>query len=182
MSDDDARVRPAPENADGGQDPLDAIEIATAVLMRNLELLRRRGANDAGLDRSEYLLLRALEHTGPAGIGTLATALGLDPSTAGRQVAALQRKDLVTGAPSAADRRCTIIAATAEGERRREVTRRRRVESTAELLDGWNPDDLTTLARMFTRYNQAVAHAFLLPGPLDQAVSDRRGTASDAGR
>jgi DNA-binding transcriptional ArsR family regulator len=115
-------------------DPLEAIEIASAVLMRNFELLRRRSDIYAELDRSEYLLLRALQQTGPADIGMLAAALGLDPSTAGRQVAAMQRKGLVS---------CAI----------------------AELLEGWSEADLHVLARMFTRYNQAIARAYLTPPP-----------------
>lgn len=142
-------------------DPLEAIEIASAVMMRNFELLRRRSDIYAELDRSEYLLLRALEQTGPADIGMLAAALGLDPSTAGRQVAAMQRKGLVSCAPSADDRRRSITTATPEGCRRREATRRRRREATAQLLHGWSETDLHELARMFTCYNQAIAHAYL---------------------
>lgn len=153
------------ERLETSQQPLEAIETATAVLTRNLELLRRRSGNDIGLDRSEYLLLRALEHTGPADIGTLAAALGLDPSTAGRQVAAMERQGLVTRTPGANDRRCSIICTTAEGQQREEATRRRRLESTAELLDGWSNADLQMLARMFTRYNQAVAQQYLTPPP-----------------
>lgn len=153
---------PAP-NPETGPDLLGVIESATAVLMRNLELLGRRSDTYTDLDRSEYLLLRALEHTGPADIGTLAGALGLDPSTAARQVAAMQTNNLVTRTLSCQDRRCMIIAPTAEGQRLTEATRQRRLQSTAHLLDGWNFDDLHTLGRMFTRYNQAVAHAYLTP-------------------
>jgi DNA-binding MarR family transcriptional regulator len=146
-------------------DPLEAIEIASAVLMRNFELLRRRSDIYSELDRSEYLLLRALQQTGPADIGMLAAALGLDPSTAGRQVAAMQRKGLVSCAPSVGDRRRSIATATPEGRRLREATRRRRREATAELLHGWSQADLQQLARMFTRYNQAIARAYLHAPP-----------------
>ena len=41
--------------------PLDEIELATAVLTRNFELLRRRSDVYTDLDRAEYLLLRTLD-------------------------------------------------------------------------------------------------------------------------
>jgi hypothetical protein len=42
-------------------DALDVLELATAVLVRNFELLRRRTGVYADLDQSEYLLLRTLD-------------------------------------------------------------------------------------------------------------------------
>lgn len=140
--------------------PLDVIERETAVLMRHLELLRRRTDSYQEVDRAEYLMLRTLAETGPVDINTLACALGVDPSTAGRQVAAMQDSGLVERAPAEDRRRC-IVVTTPEGERRRDSVRRRRTANTAELLEGWNADDLRTLGAMFTRYNQAVADRYL---------------------
>lgn len=141
-------------------DALEIIEMQSAILVRNFELLRRR-ADDSELDRAGYLLLRALEKLGPSDINTLAAALGLDPSTAGRQVAAMQDQGLVERTPAPTDRRRAIIAATKEGRRRMTVASKRRRASTADLLDDWNADDLHTLGEMFTRYNAAVADRYL---------------------
>lgn len=142
-------------------DELDMIELASAVLVRNFELLRRRSGVYADLDRAEYLLLRVLEQGGPADIAALAGGLGLDPSTAGRQVAVLQDKGLVRREAAAANRRRSIISPTREGRRRLAATRQRRRNETSRLLEGWTADDLRTLAVMFTRYNEAVARRYL---------------------
>lgn len=139
--------------------PLDVIEVASAVLVRNFELLRRREARD--LDRSEYLLLRTLDAAGPSDICSLAAALGLDPSTAGRQVTVLAGKDLVRRTPAESDRRRSMVSPTDDGLDRMRAERDRRRHDTAELLADWNDEDLRTLGEMFTRYNRAVAQRYL---------------------
>ena len=80
---------------DGSPEALDVIERQAAVLVRNFELLHRRTDIHDDLDRAEYLLLRMLSESGSQDITTLAALLGLDPSTAGRQVSALARQGLV---------------------------------------------------------------------------------------
>jgi DNA-binding MarR family transcriptional regulator len=146
-----------------GRDPLDAIELALVILMRNAELIRIRSDIHTDLDRSEYLLLRTLTHTGPTDIGTLAGTLGLDPSTAGRQVTAMLRKGLADRAPDPADRRRAVVTATDTGRRLLHATSRRRRELMAGLLAGWSDDDLHMLAALVTRFNQAVARDYLTP-------------------
>lgn len=145
-------------------DALDVIEVQSAVLVRNFELLRRR-ADDSELDRAGYLLLRALETLGPSDINTVAAALGLDPSTAGRQVAVMQKLGLVERTTSPTDRRRAIIGATTGGRRRVKVTSRRRRARAADLLADWDDADLRTLGEMFARYNQAVAARYLAARP-----------------
>lgn len=160
---------------------LGVIEVASAMLVRNFELLRRRSDVYSELDRAEYLLLRILDQAGPADICGLAAALGLDPSTAGRQVVAMEAKELVHRAPADGDRRRTIITPTDEGRRRLTATRSRRSQQTAELLADWSVEDLGALAAMFTRYNQALAHRYLrapraarppLPGATEVLLPD----------
>jgi DNA-binding MarR family transcriptional regulator len=142
-------------------DTLGVIEVAAAVLVRNFELLRRRTPAPA-LDRSEYLLLRTLDASGPADICGLAAALGLDPSTVGRQVAVMAGKELVERHPSDTDRRRSIVSPTEAGLAAMEIMRADRRAGTAELLAGWSEEDLRTLADMFTRYNRAVAEHHLI--------------------
>lgn len=144
-------------------DLLDVVEMQSAVLVRNFELLRRRGKVYRELDGAEYLLLRTLEERGPLDIGTLAAALGLDPSTAGRQVGQMYSAGLVSREPGPGDRRRSIVAATTAGRDAAEAVRRRRRASIADLLAGWSEDDVRTLGGMFTRYNDAVAAQYLPP-------------------
>ncbi|MFI9387293.1 MarR family winged helix-turn-helix transcriptional regulator [Kutzneria sp. NPDC052558] len=140
---------------------LDVLELATAVLNRNFELLRRRTEVYKELDRSEYLLLRTLDEIGPADVSTLAGALGLDPSTAGRQVTTMRTRELVTKIHDTADRRRCIIAPTEQGLELMELTRQRRLAVSAELLADWTPEELHTFAELLTRHNDAVAARYL---------------------
>lgn len=140
---------------------LEVIERETAVLMRHLELLRRRTDSYRELDRAEYLMLRTLAETGPVDINSLACALGVDPSTAGRQVAVMQEAGLVERAPSESDRRRSIVAMTGEGTCRMDTVRHRRLDNAADLLADWPESELRTLGAMFTRYNKAVAKRYL---------------------
>lgn len=151
----------APTHSSDSDDALGVIELATVVLARNQEMLRRRSTVYAGIDRAEYLLLRVLDQRGPADICSLAAALGLDPSTAGRQVNVMESKGFVSRTPSATDRRRTIISPTEEGDRLMRDTLRRRRADAAELLHDWSQEDLRTLGEMFSRYNDSVAARYL---------------------
>jgi DNA-binding MarR family transcriptional regulator len=159
------------DSGEPGADALEVIEVASAVLVRNFELLRRRSSIYADLDRSEYLLLRTLDAVGPSDICGLATALGLDPSTAGRQVAAMAAKGLIERAPAATDRRRSIISPTETGFARMNTTRIQRRAATAELLADWTEADLHTLGEMFTRYNRSVAEHHLTGNDHEPAPS-----------
>lgn len=163
-------IRSGPTMATGAA--LEVIEVQSAVLVRNFELLRRR-SGDSGLDRAGYLLLRALQNLGPSDINTLAAALGLDPSTAGRQVAVMQDEGLVRRTPAPDDRRRAIIEASKEGRHRLATACRGRRARTADLLADWDDDDLRTLGEMFTRYNAAVAGRYLTGSRAVRAMPHR---------
>ncbi len=145
----------------GPDDALDDIELQSAVLVRHFEMLRRRSDVYAELERAEYLLLRTLDDSGPADICGLATRLGVDPSTAGRQVSAMTERELVRREPAPGDRRRSIVTPTARGLRLMAKVREHRLLATDELLQGWSAGDRAQLARMFTRYNEAVAARYL---------------------
>lgn len=140
---------------------LAVIERQTAVLIRHIEMLYRRTDLHDDLDRASYLLLRTLQDCGPMDINGLAASLGLDPSTAGRQVCVLKDAGLVERSPAPEDRRRSIITPTGEGLRRMETVRGRRTENLADLLSGWNADELDTLGAMFDKYNRAIAAKYL---------------------
>ncbi|GIH20832.1 MarR family winged helix-turn-helix transcriptional regulator [Rugosimonospora africana] len=160
-------------------DALDLIEVQSAVLVRNFELLRRRADLYGDLDRAGYLLLRVLEAIGPADINTLAAAIGLDPSTAGRQVAAMQQAGLIDRAADPADRRRSIITPTPGGHARAVRVRRLRRDNLVELLAGWTEEELRACGDGFARYNRAVAEHYL--GARPPAKTDRNGETPQGG-
>ncbi|MGH3631953.1 MAG: MarR family winged helix-turn-helix transcriptional regulator, partial [Sciscionella sp.] len=139
--------------AHAAADPIDAIEFESTVLVRSLELVRRRGELYVEVDRSGYLLLRTLDTMGPADIVTLATTLGLQTSTAARQVATMHTAGLVTRSPAPTDRRRSVITPTDRGRAAMTAVLRRRWNATRDMLADWKRSDLETLASMFARYN-----------------------------
>ncbi len=167
---DDEAVETGPDNrARRRVGALEDIELQSAVLVRHFELVRRRGDAYANLDRAAYLMLRTLSDSGPTDIGGLAAALGLDRSTAGRQVSTMAAGDLVRCSPDPADRRRSIISPTESGLHAMNEVREQRRCATEELLAAWSEPDLATLSEMFTRYNSTVAERYLnsdqsLPG------------------
>jgi DNA-binding MarR family transcriptional regulator len=136
------------------------LERQTAILARHFELLYRRTGIHDSLDRAEYLLLRALDESGPMRINALATQLGLDPSTAGRQVAVLQAGGLVEREPDPADRRCTVVTPTAEGLTRMRNVRGVRTEFVADLLEDWSDEDLCAFDAILGKYNRSIAERY----------------------
>jgi DNA-binding MarR family transcriptional regulator len=151
---------------------LAAVERQTAVLIRHIEMLHRRSDIHDTLDRAEYLLLRTLDEAGPMDINTLAASLGLDPSTAGRQVSALQGSGFVDRSPAPGDRRRSIVTPTAAGLARMNHVRRLRTESTADLLDGWTDAEVRTLGTMFDKYNRCVAARYLTGQPAPRSEEE----------
>ncbi|MBV6755000.1 MarR family winged helix-turn-helix transcriptional regulator [Rhodococcus opacus] len=161
---------------------LGAIEFQSAVLVRNLEMIRRRGDLYVEVDRAGYLLLRMLDARGPMDISALAGALGLDPSTTGRQVNAVQKAGFVERTTATTDRRRSVIALTDRGIDAMDAVRRRRLDGTAEMLDEWSEADLQQLATLFSRYNAAIVQLYLSserePSADRGAHGDRGGAAS----
>ncbi|MDI5965242.1 MarR family winged helix-turn-helix transcriptional regulator [Streptantibioticus silvisoli] len=161
------------------------IEHQTAVLVRHFELLNRRDESRDTLDRAEYLALRTLASAGPMDINTLAAALGVDPSTAGRQVAVMRNAGLAACSPDPADRRRSVVAPTDDGLDRMAAVRRLRTDSIADLLAGWTPEDLRTLGTMFGRYNRAVAARHLTAAtpddPQEPEPVERGGAGASPG-
>ncbi|MEY9855586.1 DNA-binding MarR family transcriptional regulator [Catenulispora sp. GAS73] len=142
-------------------DALSGVERQTAVLIRHVELLYRRTDIHDNLDRAEYLLLRALDEAGPLNINALAVQLGLDPSTAGRQVSVLQAAGLVERRPDPADRRRSVVTPTPEGAELMRHVQARRTENIADLLAAWTDEDVQALGTILAKYNCAVSAKYL---------------------
>ncbi|GAB3565549.1 MarR family winged helix-turn-helix transcriptional regulator [Spelaeicoccus albus] len=142
---------------------LDRIELESLILVRHFEMLRRRNDFYSQLDRAAYLLLRTLEAGGSMDLRSLASALGLDRSTAGHQVSAMAEHGYVRTEPAPGDRRRTMITPTDDGLAAMTSVRKLRRDSTAELLEQWDDDALAALADNFARYNETVKDHYLAP-------------------
>jgi DNA-binding MarR family transcriptional regulator len=127
--------------------------IVTIVRVATLASTHERVAAEAGvpLERSGYGVLRAVAEDGPLPVSALARRLGLDPSTASRHVAGLERGGLLARSGDRSDRRVATVALTGAGRRALQRLRAARHRFFAEVLAEWPPSDVDALAPLLAR-------------------------------
>jgi DNA-binding MarR family transcriptional regulator len=131
------------------------IEQALTRLVRrgNQPRVHERLAARAGvtLDRAAYAALCRVREAGPLRLSELAARMGVDASTASRQVQQLERTGLVGRVGDPDDRRASLLELTAEGDRVLTRMRQARRASLDQVLAGWSAADRRTLAALLTR-------------------------------
>ena len=147
-----ARLR-EDEVPDTWTDSVDLVAHEVALLLRRVDAARQ---TDAVLDRSAYLLLGELEAQGPLGIAVLAHTFQVDLSTASRQAAALEAKELVQRLPDPDDGRISLLQITPLGRARFQATRDARHALYAEILEGWSEEDRGRFGAYLARFNRAI--------------------------
>lgn len=107
-------------------------------------------AFDGGM--ASLRVLRAVEQSRDApSIRHIATALGVEHSTASRLVDGLVRSGLVEKSPSATDQRQTLLSLTRDGESVLDEATVRRQQLMTEATRGWDDADVHTLAQLLQR-------------------------------
>jgi DNA-binding MarR family transcriptional regulator len=135
-------------------DPISFVEREFGTLVLNLTRYKHQ-VNGNRLDKMALTVLGTLTHCGPARLTTVAERIGFDPSTVSRQVADLEKAGLLSRAADPADRRAILLETTPEGQSlmaRLIEGRRKRLE---RLLTDWSDTDITTLATLLGRLNEA---------------------------
>lgn len=139
-----------------GSTDLSTIERSLTILRRwgNLPRIRERYEVAMGaspVDKASYRLLVRLDEKGPARLSDLAETVGVDLSTASRQVHALEEAGFVAREAMEEDRRASLLHVTERGRAMvgRILEARRTV--ITELLAGWTPDERDELARVLGR-------------------------------
>lgn len=130
--------------------PISRLEADLALLIRILESRYRR--RHYPLERAHYLLLSALLE-GPQRSGTLTGRLVLDHSTVTRQIAAMEKRDLVIKRADPQDKRSSLVEASPLGVRRAAEMRALRLQRLHALLAGWSADDVAQFAGLVARLN-----------------------------
>lgn len=138
----------------GTNESIGEVAHQVALLLRRAEASRRRVGQ---LDRSAYLLLSELAVRGPLSIAALAQTFQLDLSTASRQVAALEAKQLVERLADPADGRISILEITPRGRAAVQTTREARHALYAQLLEDWPEEERRAFGTYLARLNQAIA-------------------------
>lgn len=135
-------------------------------LARVLTHFRRHQADPAAAH-----VLAHLAETGPQRVGAIAQAVGTDPSTVSRQVAALVAAGMVERRADPDDGRAHLLAVTETGLRCCADGRRKRIELLATVLADWPDESRRQLAALLGRFADDVQE-------LDRRVSARSGGES----
>jgi DNA-binding MarR family transcriptional regulator len=163
---------------DHGDQDLEAIERAVTRFARRIVQRPFHEAHMAAagvaLDRAAYSLLARLGECGPVRLSGLARRLGVNASTASRQVQLLERQRLVRRAPDPADRRAAILELTGDGREVLGRLRAHRRTMLAGLLEPWPAADRHRLAILLTRFLDDLERA--LPAGRGRAPSAEAGS------
>ncbi|MHB1444359.1 MAG: MarR family winged helix-turn-helix transcriptional regulator [Acidimicrobiales bacterium] len=162
---------PAPEGS------ADGVAEAEAALTRMMRQAARpatwrkvMAAGGFSLDRAEYLTLARIEEAsaaGPVRLTDLAEAMGIDISTASRQVRSVAEAGLVERTCDPQDQRASRLRLTPAGRSTLARARRASQEAMSKLLITWSVADRRTLARLLDRLvEQLAAMGTADPGPL----------------
>ncbi|MDM5336974.1 MarR family transcriptional regulator [Fictibacillus enclensis] len=133
------------------EDSLRIIEQEIALLVR---LTTAHSPRLGDLDRSEYLILSALDKNGTLAITILAEELKLNLSTASRQVASLEKKHYIRRFPDPQNGRISRLEVTETGLKILRKVQHARYNAYAEVLQKWRPEELDALKKNLTRLNR----------------------------
>ncbi|MEW1825489.1 MarR family winged helix-turn-helix transcriptional regulator [Streptomyces sp. NPDC088196] len=123
-----------------------------------MTIFARRARASAGrlhpeLSLVSYTLLSHLEERDGRRATDLAAHYALDKSTVSRQVAALERADLIERRLDPEDHRVQVLHLTAAGRRILAQVTENRQAAFRERLADWPEEDLTRFAGYLERYN-----------------------------
>lgn len=134
------------------------IDVSTATdLIDALRAIVRRARatqyalHNGELPASSAALLGFLHRFGEQRLGRLAEHLGVDPSAASRQVAALEQNGLLCRRPDPADGRASLLALTPAGHACLEHYRLRQAAHLAAALTDWTDEDAQLLLALLRR-------------------------------
>jgi DNA-binding MarR family transcriptional regulator len=139
------------------------IEQALVALVRRSNDVRAhaRLEHRAGtqLGRAAYVVLARIADAEPLRLSDLAAAVGIDLSTASRQVTRLAELGLVERTGDDADRRAAALRLTRAGRATLNRFRAARHEWLTGVLAGWSAAERATFARLLTRFTGELVQA-----------------------
>jgi DNA-binding MarR family transcriptional regulator len=112
---------------------------------------RVRAGAGLPLDRAAYPVLRGIAECGPVRLSDLAARLGVQISTASRQVKELEQAGLVERTGDPKDGRVTMLALAPAGKEALLKLRASWRRALVEILESWPEADRETLATLLSR-------------------------------
>jgi len=144
--------------ATGAATGIGAVERELTMLVRRTRSASWRMAQQVhrDVDAAAFGLLTRLAEAGGSRPTDLAEFFGVGKPTVGRQLACLERLDLVARRPDPDDGRAHIVDLTEHGRTWMATQRERRQDVLGAHFAQWSDDDLTELAETLTRLNDAL--------------------------
>ncbi len=112
---------------------------------------RVRAGAGLPLDRAAYPVLRGIAECGPVRLSDLAARLGVQVSTASRQVKDLEQTGLVERTSDPKDGRVSMLALAPAGREALKKLRESWRRTLVEILDSWPEEDREALATLLGR-------------------------------
>ncbi|MED1201619.1 MarR family winged helix-turn-helix transcriptional regulator [Heyndrickxia acidicola] len=138
------------------KDSIETIELEIVMLLRRADFKKTLDGNKNSLDRSGYLLLTLLANEGPLSIRVMADRFQLNMSTISRQVHALEVNGLIQRKEDELDARVSLIYISEKGQTALNASKKYRIESYENILEGWTNDEKGIFADLLTRLNRAI--------------------------
>ncbi len=111
-------------------------------------------AVDVPITAANLAALRIVQRQGPVAVMEVARRLGLDQSTASRQLRPLEEHDLVSRSSDPADRRIALLSVTDAGEAVLRRVREVQLNDFDVALSDWAPEDRHLLADLLERFRR----------------------------
>ncbi len=137
-----------PVDLDGIADLFDLVGASSRSTCQRERLARAAGLTVTG---ANLAALRLIQRHGPIALTEVARRLGLDQSTASRQVRPLEEQGLVERTADPSDRRSAPLSVTADGQAVLDRVRAVMINDIEVALSGWPADDRRTLASLVDR-------------------------------
>jgi len=113
------------------------------------ELLRQVGDH---MSQHAYFALRVVLDRGPLSVGDVATALGIEHSQASKRLSHLAERGFVERTTSAADRRASLLTASAEARALVSTLHTTQLQGLTDLLAPIGPDERAILTPLMASY------------------------------
>jgi DNA-binding MarR family transcriptional regulator len=146
-----------------GRDPAPHVREIASFLELVTDLNRTPTYRDRMLQRSRVPLTRSgsavlstVERAGPLAVSELAERLGVDQSTASRQVKPLEERGLIGRTNDPSDRRSSLLSITAAGRRVRSRVRETVLSDIDAALHDWSPEESAQLGALLERFGKAL--------------------------
>ena len=135
------------------------IEFIETVARSPFQRERVLGAAKTKLSGAGLNALRLIVRHGPIAGTEVARRLGVDQSTASRQIRPLEDAGLIARTTDEADRRVAWLEATADGRAVLERIHGQRRQDAERVLGDWSSKDVSELARLLARFQQSMIDA-----------------------